>query len=98
MQILTAFDQDDVGINVICTLTFTNFDPTGGVATLIVSHPGNDDPPRAMTLTFVSLGVWTATYVTVAGDFKPGSYVAEVRVTKGGVSVGSEEFLIVVNT
>jgi len=85
-----TFDADDVGITLECTLVFTDFDPTGGTAVLEVT--GQAD--RAMTLTGPYSDV--ATYVVPAGDFKPGYYEAQVRVSKGGVTISSESFLIVV--
>jgi hypothetical protein len=93
MQALGSFDQDDVGIVITCTLTFTNFDPAGATAQLIVTPPGGPpQTPRTMAL----VGS-IATYTTVAGDFAAGYYVAEVRVSKAGVVITSEEFLIVVD-
>jgi len=85
-----TFDADDVGITLECTLVFTDFDPTGASAVLEV----REQPDRTMALTGPYSDV--ATYVVQADDFTPGYYEAQVRVSKGGVTISSESFLIVV--
>lgn len=93
MKALQSFDANDVGVVITCALTFTNFDPTGATAVLVVTSPGG--PPQAPRT--MALVAGAATYTTVAGDFQPGYYVAEVRVSKAGVVFTSEEFLMVVD-
>ena len=82
MQTLTL-DSESYGIQINATLTFTDFDPTGGAAALEVIH----QPERSMSL----VGA-VASYVTTEDDFQPGKYVALVVVTKTGVRVASERF------
>jgi hypothetical protein len=80
-----VLDSQGYGINITATLTFTNFDPSGGTALFEVI----DQPERAMTLDGPGL---VATYTTVPNEFRRGRYVALVSVTKGPVRVPSERF------
>jgi len=89
---VVQFNADDAGIVIEATLSFTDFDPAGATAALATTLLGDEAPPRDMDLSGA-----VATYEVAAGDFKAGYHIAEVRVTKAGVTVTSEEFLIVVN-
>jgi len=86
MRQVISFDKDDYGIVILCTLKFTDFDPTGSTAVLEV----RGDSDRAMTLD----GVVASYTVQAPPDFTVGFHVAQVRVTKGAVSISSERFAI----
>lgn len=86
-QKTVAISANDVGVTLECTLTFTDFDPSGASARLYVGH----DPSRAMTLSGP-----VATYVVGAHDLKQGYWPSRVSVTKNGVTVTSEPFTLVV--
>lgn len=77
----------DIGVVIQCTLVFTDFDPSGGTAALYVGN----DRGRGMTL----VGD-VASYTVKANDFESGYLDAQVRVTKGGVTVSSETFTLIV--
>ena len=80
-----VLDSKGYGVNIVASLTFLDFDPSGGTAILQVI----DQPERTMVLDGPGL---VATYVTVPNDFKRGKYIALVEVTKAGVRVPSERF------
>jgi hypothetical protein len=76
----------DVGVTIKCTLKLGDFDAAGASVQLHVAN----DPPRDMSFDNVDL----ATYTTVADDFEPGQHLAQVRLTKGAVTLNSEIFKI----
>jgi hypothetical protein len=80
-----VLDSQGYGIEITATLTYTDFDPSGGTAALQVIS----QPERSMALDAPGL---VATYTTVPNDFTRGRYVALVEVTKSGVRVPSERF------
>lgn len=78
----------DAGFPIEATIQFgTGFDPEGATAVLDV----DGDPARLMAL---AAGV--ASYVISAGEFRAGFNPARIHVTKDGVTVTTEDFVIIV--
>jgi hypothetical protein len=85
----------DVGITLQATLTFADFDPTGATAVLHVAEPRGRGriPPRDMSLVGNVASYTVPANIDGAG-FDPGYYASTIRVTKGAVTVTSEDFLL----
>lgn len=81
-----ALYDTDSGIAIRCKLKIGSFDASGATAKL---HVANQDV-RDMSFDDVD----TATYVTVPDDFGVGKHQAQVRLTKGAVTMNSEIFFI----
>jgi hypothetical protein len=80
-----VLDSKGYGTVIQASLSFLDFDPSGGTAIFQVI----DQPERAMLLDGPGL---LASYTTIPNDFRRGRYIALVEVTKDGVRVPSERF------